>query len=117
MTTGRTEGEDGAPAIACDLGVTAGAAQARRWLRLGRTAGLGQAETEDGVLIRFRDEPAAERELRALAAAESGCCPWARWQVRRGGGELILDVRSTPEGATALHEMFRAGQGRADAPG
>jgi len=108
MTTGPTQGEDGAQAIACDLGVTAGAAQARRWLQLGSTAGLGRAETEDGVLIRFRDEPAAERELRALVAVESDCCRWARWQVRRDGGELILDVRSTPEGAAALHEMFRA---------
>lgn len=112
MTTGQTGGEDGAQVIACDLDVTGGAAQARRWLRLGRAAGLGRAETEDGLLIRFRDEPAAERELRELVAVESGCCPWARWQVRRDGGELVLDVRSTPEGAAALHAMFRAGEPR-----
>lgn len=109
MTTGRTGGEDEAPVIACDLGVTVAAAQARRWLRLGQAAGLGRAETGDGLLIRFRDEPAVERELRALATAESACCSWARWQVRRDGGELVLDVRSEPEGAAALHAMFRAG--------
>jgi hypothetical protein len=60
-------------------------------------------------VIRFRDEPTAERELRALAAAEGDCCSWARWEVRRDSGELILDVRSTPEGAAALHAMFCAG--------
>lgn len=104
--------EEAAQVIACDLDTMGGAAQARRWLRLGRDAGLGRAETDDGLMIRFRDEPAAERELRALVAVESDCCSWARWQVRRDGGELILDVRSTPEGAATLHAMFRDGEAR-----
>lgn len=107
MRTARNEDGNGEPVIACELGVTELGAQAQRWLRLGRTAGLGRTETEDGLLLRFRDEPAAERELRALAAAESDCCSWARWDVRRDGGELILDVRSTPQGAATLHAMFR----------
>jgi hypothetical protein len=108
VTTARTPDGDDGPVIACELGDDMASARAQRWQRLGRAAGLGRAETEDGLVIRFRDGPAAERELRALAAAEGDCCSWARWEVRRDGGELILDVRSTPEGAAALHAMFRA---------
>jgi hypothetical protein len=97
-----------APDIACDLGEDKAAAQAARWLRLGREAGLGRAETPDGLELRFRDEAAVERELRDLASVESNCCAWARWEVRRAGGALVLRVSSTPEGAVALHAMFGA---------
>jgi hypothetical protein len=98
---------DAAPDIACDLGAAGAAAQAERWLRLGREGGLGRAETVDGLEIRFRDEAAVERELRELAAVEGRCCAWARWAVDRTNGELVLRVTSTPEGAAALHAMFR----------
>ena len=95
--------------IACTLGIEGAAAQAERWRRLGREAGLGRTETADGFEARFRGGPAAERELRDLAAVESGCCAWARWEVRRTGDELVLRVTSTPEGAAALHAMFATG--------
>jgi hypothetical protein len=104
---------DLAPDIACDLGEEKAAAQAGRWLRLAREAGLGRAETADGLEIRFRGGAAAERELRDLVAVESKCCPWARWEVDRADGELVLRVSSTPEGAAALHAMFGHG-GKAD---
>lgn len=98
-----------APDIACDLDAGGAAVQAQRWLRLGREAGLGRAETADGLQIRFRDEAAVERELRELASVEGRCCAWARWEVYRANGELVLRVSSTPEGAAALHAMFRPG--------
>jgi hypothetical protein len=104
---------DLAPDIACDLGEEKAAAQAGRWLRLAREAGLGRAETADGLEIRFRGGAAAERELRDLVAVESKCCPWARWEVDRADGELVLRVSSPPEGAAALHAMFDHG-GKAD---
>lgn len=96
------------PDIACDLGDQKAATQAERWLRLGREAALGRAETAHGLEIRFRDE-AVERELRDLVFVESRCCAWARWEVRRAGGELVLQVSSTPEGAAALRAMFGTG--------
>lgn len=102
----RIAGQDGEPVIACALSADQFGAQAERWVRLGRDAGLGRAETEDGVSIRFRDEPAVERELRALVAVESACCGWARWDVRRAGGELVLQVHAGTEGAAALRAMF-----------
>ncbi len=95
--------------VACDLSAGDLATQAQRWLRLAREAGLGRAETADGLEIRFRDEVAVERELRDLASVERNCCSWARWEVHRGDGELVMRVSSAPEGAAALHAMFRDG--------
>lgn len=92
--------------IACALGIEGVAAQAERWLRLEREAGLGRAETADGLAVRFRGGPEVERELRDLVAVESDCCAWARWEVRHAGDELVMRVTSTPEGAAALHAMF-----------
>lgn len=100
--------KDAAPDIACDLGGDKAATQVERWLQLGKQAGLGRVETPDGLEIRFRGEAAVERELRDLVAVESDCCAWARWEVHRVGGELVMRVSSTPEGATALHAMFGA---------
>jgi hypothetical protein len=111
--TGQGITPDLAPDIACDLGEEKAAAQAGRWLRLAREAGLGRTETADGLEIRFRGGTAAERELRDLVAVESKCCPWARWGVDRADGELVLRVSSTPAGAAALHAMFDH-DGRAD---
>jgi hypothetical protein len=109
--TGQRTALNLAPDIACDLGAAKAATQAERWLRLGREAGLGRAETADGLEIRFRDEAAAERELRDLVSVESNCCAWARWEVDRTDGELVMRVTSTPEGAKALHAMFGIADG------
>jgi hypothetical protein len=112
-------GQDKARVIACELGSDDMDAQAKRWIRLGRDAGLGRVGTEEGLQIRFRDEPLVEEELRALVAVESNCCSWARWEVRRADGGLILEITSTPEGAATLHAMFRPGaaSGHDPAPG
>ena len=100
--------QDGEPVIACALTGEQMGAQAQRWRQLGQDAGLGRTETQDGLRLRFRDEPAFERELRALVAVESECCPWARWDVHRVSGELVLHVHAPGEGAAALHAMFSA---------
>jgi hypothetical protein len=105
----REPGPGQAPDIACTLGQERLAGQADRWRRLGQAAGLGRAETADGLELSFRDEPAVERELRDLVAVERACCAWARWEVRRAGGTLVLHVSSTPDGAAALHAMFGPG--------
>lgn len=109
MDSAREASQDGEPVIACALTGEEMGAQAERWLRLGQNAGLGRTETEDGLRIRFRDDPAVERELRALVAVESVCCSWAQWDVHHASGELVLQVQAPGEGAAALHAMFRAG--------
>jgi hypothetical protein len=92
--------------IACALTPADLAGQARRWQRLIDRTLTERAETAGGVRLRFRLE--GETELRALAAVESRCCPWASWTVTAGPGEVTLDVRAPAEGAAVLHEMFRA---------
>jgi len=103
--TGQEAG-DTAPDIVCALGGDRAAAQAERWQRLGREAGLGRTATAGGLEIRFRDEPAVERELRDLISVESACCAWARWEIHRAGGALVMRVTASPDGAAVLHEMF-----------
>lgn len=109
MDTAPSASHDRVPAIACELGAGQASTQAQRWMQLGRHAGLGRVETADGLWIRFRDKPEVEQELRALVAVESRCCAWAHWHVYRAGGELIMQVSSTPEGAATLHAIFSAG--------
>ena len=109
MGTLPVPGPDAVPVVACGLGGEQAGTQAERWMRLGRHAGLGRVEAEDGLRIRFRDEPGVEEELQALVAVESNCCAWARWEVHRADGELVMHVSSGPEGASALHSMFSTG--------
>ena len=92
--------------VACTLTPAGLAAQARRWEQLMARALTGRAETADGVRLSFRPGPGTEGELRALVAAETGCCSWATWTVERTAGTIVLQVRSTAEGIAALHGMF-----------
>jgi hypothetical protein len=94
------------PVVACTLGSEDLRAQVERWRRLQHEAGPECSKTEDGLRLSFRDERAVEEELRALAAVESDCCAWARWEIRHEDGELALHVSSTGAGVTALQTMF-----------
>ena len=91
--------------IACTLGATSLAAQARRWEQLMARALTERSDTADGLRLTFR--PEAEDELRALVAVETGCCAWAAWTVEPTAGAVVLDVRSADEGVATLHTMFR----------
>ena len=97
--------------VACTLTPAGLAARGRRWEKLVAQAMSGRAETPDGLRLCFRGEPGDEEELRALAAAETECCPWATWTVERDAGTIVLDIRSTTEGVATLHEMFGPASG------
>jgi hypothetical protein len=92
--------------VACGLTSADLAAQAGRWEQLAARAMTGRAETAHGLRISFRAEDGAEDELCKLVAVENDCCGWADWTVRTGGGQLVLDVRSTGDGIAALQSMF-----------
>jgi hypothetical protein len=94
------------PIVACTLGKDDLGAQAERWRRFRSEAGLGRTETADGLRLAFRDETEVEDELRALVAVENECCAWARWDVSREDGELVMHARSTGQGIATLHAMF-----------
>lgn len=108
MTVPQTPTEDTAegPPVACALTRARLADQADRWERLAARAMTGRTSTAAGVRLRFRADPGAERELRALVAVETTCCPWATWTVEASPAGLVLDVRSAGEGVAALHGMF-----------
>lgn len=92
--------------VACSLTSADLAAQAGRWEQLAARAMTGRAETAHGLRISFRPEEGAEDELCKLVAVENECCGWADWTVQTGGGQLVLDVRSTGDGIATLHSMF-----------
>ena len=94
--------------VACTLTTVGLAAQGKRWERLIARALTERAETPDGLRMSFH--PDAEDELRALVAVETECCRWATWTVEQSAETIVLDVRSTAEGVTALHAMFTPGQ-------
>ena len=98
----------GTAPVACHLTPADLAAQAGRWARLVARALAERTETAGGVRLSFRPEPGAARELRALAAIENQCCPWAEWTVDESAGAVVLDVRSSAEGLAALHGVFRS---------
>ena len=109
-------GQAGPVPVACALGSADLAAQHSRWEQLAARAMTGRAETADGLRLWFRREPGAEEQLRALAAVENECCPWAVWTVRADAGQILLDVHSaSAEGIAALHGMF-AGRRSASPP-
>jgi hypothetical protein len=112
MTTRKsTTGEDGdAVPVACTLTSADLAAQSTRWEQLAARAMTERVQTTHGLRIFFRADPGAEEELRALAAVESQCCPWADWTVGVNDGQIVLDVHSTGEGIATLHAMFTSTQ-------
>lgn len=92
--------------IACALTAEDLGGQARRWNSLRAEAGLDRIETDDGIRLTFREGESVEDELLALVATENACCSWARWEVSRANGTLVMDARSTGDGVAALHGMF-----------
>jgi hypothetical protein len=109
MTTPQDTAQAGGTApVACHLTSAELAAQAGRWARLIAWALTERTQSADGVRLSFRPEPGTAEELRALAAIESACCPWADWTVDTSAGAVVLDVRSSGAGLATLYGMFRS---------
>jgi hypothetical protein len=68
---------------------------------------LERTPTESGMCVRLLDRPDIERRTRELVAAESKCCAFLDFDVRRENGDLLLDI-SGPENARPVIEMFFA---------
>lgn len=100
-----SSGDKPAP-VACTLSEADLSAQAERWTRLWRSAGLRRVETDDGLRLTFHDDGPVEDELRALVAVESTCCAWATWTVAREDGALAMHAVSSGEGVATLHLLL-----------
>ena len=70
---------------------------------------IDRTATEAGLRIRLRDTPEIERRTRELIAAESRCCAFLEFTLRRDGGELVLEIAG-PDDARPVIEMFFAGR-------
>ena len=68
---------------------------------------LDRTATDAGLRIRLRDSPDIERRTRELVAAESKCCAFLDFDLRRNGGELVLDIAG-PADARPVIDMFFA---------
>ena len=93
--------------VACTLTGTDLKTQGERWIDVGENFGIGRQQTEDGLRLTFRDDPAVAAELHALVSVENECCSWATWTVEGdGNATLVMEARSKGEGITTLHGMF-----------
>jgi hypothetical protein len=100
-----------APPITCSLTGPERTARVAAFRRLTRTA-----RRTDGALLTFSGDAGTEAQLRALVAAEAECCPFLRFDVRRTGAALVLEVTGPAEAAALLDELAHAGAG-ASSPG
>jgi hypothetical protein len=66
---------------------------------------LERTPTEAGMRIRLLDRPDIEQRTRELVAAESKCCAFLDFDLRREDGDLLLDITG-PEDARPVIAMF-----------
>jgi hypothetical protein len=93
--------------IACTL--TLGGMTARLALidALAADGLLDRTPTASGLRVRLRDTPEIERRTRELVAAESRCCAFLDFTLRRDDGDLVLDIAG-PQAARPVIDMFFA---------
>lgn len=96
-------GSPQAPPVACTLAAPGLGTQVERWTKLYAIAGTERIETDDGLRVSFRRNPAVENELRDLVAVEIECCAWADWTIEDGAENLTLEVTPTGDGVDLRH--------------
>ncbi|MBE2318606.1 hypothetical protein DVA67_021690 [Solirubrobacter sp. CPCC 204708] len=93
--------------IACTLSPDGFTARVGLIAALATDGVLERTSTETGLRVRLRDTPEIERRTRELVAAESRCCAFLTFELRRHDDSLILDI-SGPVGARPVIEQFFA---------
>jgi hypothetical protein len=91
--------------IACTLSPDGFQARMSLIDALGVDGLVDRAPIENGVRVRLRDTPDIEQRTLELVAAESRCCPFLGFDLRRQDGGLVLDI-SGPEDAQPVIELF-----------
>lgn len=69
---------------------------------------LARETIDGGLRVRFRDDPGTERRVRDLAAAESQCCAFLRFDVHSDHQTVVLDITGSVEAQPAIMELFAA---------
>ena len=82
--------------------------------RLAEIAALSRdsflADGPDG--LRFRGDKSTRARLDALVAAESECCSFLSFDVRRDEGELVLSIAAPPDAQGVADSLTDAFAGR-----
>jgi hypothetical protein len=92
--------------IACTLSSHDLATQRERWHEVAANALVDRVETDGGLRLAFRAGAGVAEKLGRLLEFERECCAWADWELNHMGDVLLVDVRSSGDGVTALHAMF-----------
>ncbi len=96
-----------ADTLACTLTETGMIERRRRWSDLAQRAFVCRVQTERGLQLVFRADPAIDDELRELALLERDCCAFANWDVTTAGGHTVLGVTGKgDEAVAAVQGMF-----------
>jgi hypothetical protein len=91
------------PPIACTL---APGQYADRMEQLAALAVRSRERLADGERLTFVDTPDTERQLRAVIAAESSCCPFLTMQLGRDRHGLVLEITGPQGTRPIIAELF-----------
>jgi hypothetical protein len=69
---------------------------------------IDRTPTDAGLRVRLRDTPEIERRTRELVAAESACCAFLDFDLRREGGDLVLDISGPADARPVIEQFFAA---------
>ncbi len=92
--------------VACTLEGGEQITRRERWVRLTELALVAQTTTDHGAELSFRGSDTILAELTELAALESECCAFARWNVTVLGDAIQLDVVTGPDKAPAVWALL-----------
>ncbi len=67
---------------------------------------LERTPTPAGLRVRLRDTPEIEQRTRELIAAESACCAFLDFDLRREPGELLLEITGPPDARPVIELFF-----------
>ena len=92
--------------IACTLAPGEYQDRAGELAALSARALRSREQTADGERLVFTDSPETERELRAVIAAEAGCCAFLRMDLQRADEGLVLDIAGPQDARPIIAELF-----------
>ena len=92
--------------IACTLSPDGSTARMALIDALAADGLLDRARTATGVRMRLRDTPEIEQRALALVEAESRCCPFLSFDLRREHEALVLEITGPPDARPVIDEFF-----------
>jgi predicted ester cyclase len=92
--------------IACSLSSADYAARRDEIAAIARTALRSRAPMADGSRLTFDASPDTEERLRTVIANEADCCSFLRFDLRKSGDTLELDVTGPADAEPIIAELF-----------